>query len=167
MRGEPDVPALGESLKGVETGEFMLRDNNSRSGSPSEASAWTASRMPSPRWLRSMRALLVKFAELSEAEARAYGATSCSALMPELARAFGMDARMRLELGPWAGASLRDPASQRQRASMADRYGAGAAFADIVDFKKTIVAMAAKVWLREGDSLPKVGGWERLLQERQ
>eukprot|EP00281_Chroomonas_sp_CCMP1168_P006128 CAMPEP_0206262842 /NCGR_PEP_ID=MMETSP0047_2-20121206/28480_1 /ASSEMBLY_ACC=CAM_ASM_000192 /TAXON_ID=195065 /ORGANISM="Chroomonas mesostigmatica_cf, Strain CCMP1168" /LENGTH=46 /DNA_ID= /DNA_START= /DNA_END= /DNA_ORIENTATION= len=43
---------------------------------------------------------------------------------------------------------------------MADRSGSNALHANVIKFKKDIIAAAALAW--HGDTLPKVGGWGAL-----
>lgn len=166
ITGEPVFSVMRASLHGVESGGFLLRDNNSLDGSPERATAWKQARMSGARWLVAFRSMLRSFFGLSEEEAKAFGATSARAFMAELAAALDKPPHLRANLGPWSGSALRDADLRGGCLGLADmpnRYGAQSTLIKVGRFKRDLVLAARSVYEAHRGQLPLTGGWELLM----
>ena len=158
---------LTASLEGVGTGDFLLRDTDSPSGDPFQASKFLFKPMSHGRALVALRSVLTSVCGLTKAQAQRFGTHSPRHFLPEIALSRGLSVEDRCELGRWSGSSSQDAdllpserdamAWRKRHAHMPDLY---APKAKVVRVCHIVVDQirAARVVLNKNP--PLLGGWD-------
>ena len=126
--GDEWITALRVMLAGAGgRGQFVLRDTDSPSGDPFDATAWSTAPLEGGRAHKALHAILVRACALPQDAAARVSISSFRKFLPELARARGSSQSEVDELGRWAGSASATAA--RTSAS----YSASAIAAETID----------------------------------
>ena len=153
---------------------FQMRDYDSNSGCPHQATTWLDQPMSTPRMTKMCRSILVNPVGLTPEQADAFGAASGHAFPSEAGRALHLGASDRQQLGHWSQSVYAAPGltpPQRHAADyeqrmleLPDLYAhSGVVHAAVLG---TTILSSMREWLLDmhasGTELPRIGGWKEL-----